>query len=361
LEHVLITGGAGFIGSSFVRHLLGAESHARVVTLDALTYAGSLENLRDLPDPERHRFIQGDIRDKDLMGGLLREEAIDTVVHFAAETHVDRSIDAPAPFVETNVVGTWTLLESARQVWLEESRIADGAPRFLHISTDEVYGSLNSVEPAFRETTPYRPSSPYAASKAASDHLVRAYGHTYGLPIVIATCSNNYGPRQFPEKFIPLMILNALDGKPLPIYGDGQQVRDWVHVQDHCEALLTILEHGRIGETYNVGGQNKTTNLDIARRICVLLDEVLPDSRQTSHESLIEFVADRPGHDRRYAMDTTKIRTELGWAPHESLEGGLRKTVEWYLHHPTWVEAIRHRPAYREWLARNYAGRGESA
>jgi dTDP-glucose 4,6-dehydratase len=361
LKSVLVTGGAGFIGSNFVHLMLGTSPQLRVVNLDALTYAGSLESLRDLPAPEQYRFVHGDICDQELVEGLLREEAIDTVVHFAAESHVDRSIHTPAPFVDTNVVGTFSLLEAARTVWLNERKEAEGRLRFLHVSTDEVYGSLAPDEPAFRETTPYRPNSPYAASKAASDHIVRAYGHTYGLPAMIANCSNNYGPLQFPEKFVPLMILNALDGKPLPIYGDGQQVRDWVYVQDHCEALLTMLERGRIGETYNIGGQNQPTNLDIAKRVCALLDEVLPDSRKTSHESLIEFVADRPGHDRRYAMDITKIHQELGWRPKEDLESGLCKTVNWYLENRDWVAVIRRRPSYQEWIERNYIGRGTHA
>ncbi len=356
MRNVLVTGGAGFIGSNFVRYLLRADPNVRIVNLDALTYAGSLENLKELPDPDRHTFAQGNINDGDLVRRLMREHEIDTVVHFAAESHVDRSILGPAPFVQTNVMGTFTLLEAARTVWLEEGR-ADGPVRFHHVSTDEVYGTLAPDDPPFSETTPYAPRSPYSASKAASDHLVRAYHHTYGLPITITNCSNNYGPYQFPEKLIPLMILNALDGRPLPVYGDGQQIRDWLYVEDHCEAIHRVLTDGRVGETYNIGGDNQPTNLSIVKRICAILDELRPDSPYRPHEQLITFVKDRPGHDRRYAMDIRKIRTELGWQPRQSLESGLVATVRWYLEHPEWVKAIRKQQDYHRWLEQNYAQR----
>ena len=356
MQNVLVTGGAGFIGSNFVRRLLSLESRVFVFNLDALTYAGSAENLRSLPDPDRHLFMQGDICDRPLVEDLLRRHEIDTVVHFAAESHVDRSILGPAQFVQTNVVGTLSLLEAARQVWLEENAAPD-AVRFHHISTDEVFGSLAADDPPFNETTPYAPNSPYAASKAASDHLVRAYGQTYGLPVSISNCSNNYGPYQFPEKLIPLAILSALEGSPIPVYGDGLQVRDWLHVDDHCEAICMALRHGRAGEIYNFGGDNQPTNLEIVRRLCTTLDELLPDSTHAPHDSLIRFVTDRPGHDRRYAMDSNKARRELGWTPSRSLESGLRETVGWYLENSEWVEAIRGQQGYREWLACNYGER----
>ena len=279
------------------------------------------------------------------------------MVHFAAESHVDRSIVGPAPFVETNLVGTFNLLESARQVWQELERGDWERCRFHHVSTDEVYGSLEPDDPPFSETTPYAPNSPYAASKAGSDHLVRAYGHTYGLPVTISNCSNNYGPYQYPEKLIPLMILNALEGKPLPIYGDGKQVRDWLYVEDHCKAILRVLEQGRPGQVYNVGGGNQPTNLEVVRLICSILDELLPDSPHRPHTSLIRFVEDRPGHDRRYAMDCSKIRRELGWKPQENLQSGLRRTVRWYLENLDWVEAIRSEPGYERWLETNYGAR----
>ncbi|RME06984.1 MAG: dTDP-glucose 4,6-dehydratase [Anaerolineae bacterium] len=352
MRNVLVTGGAGFIGSNFVRYILQVEPQVHVVNLDALTYAGSLENLRALPDPERHTFVQGDIRDRPLVERLLVEHEIDAIVHFAAESHVDRSILGPQAFIETNVMGTFTLLEAARTVWGNRRDV-----RFHHISTDEVYGSLAPDDPPFSETTPYAPNSPYAASKAASDHLVRAYGHTYGLPVTITNCSNNYGPYQFPEKLIPLMLLNALEGKPLPVYGDGQQVRDWLYVEDHCEAIWLVLRRGAPGETYNIGGDNQPANLAIVRQLCALLDERFPDSPHTPHADLITHVRDRPGHDRRYAMDIRKIRTELGWRPRHTLSEGLRKTVDWYLANQDWVEAIRQREDYRAWMERNYAAR----
>ena len=357
MRNVLVTGGAGFIGSNFVRHLLREEPDVRVLNLDALTYAGSGENLKDLPDPDRHVFFQGDICDQALVEDLLRRHAIDTIVHFAAESHVDRSILGPAPFVETNVVGTFSLLEAARQVWLSEGA-ARGTCRFHHISTDEVFGSLAPDDPPFSETTPYAPNSPYAATKAASDHLARAYAHTYGLPVTISNCSNNYGPYQFPEKLIPLTTLSALEGSAIPVYGDGLQVRDWLFVEDHCEAVRLVLLRGRVGETYNVGGDNQPTNLEIVRTLCAILDERTPDADLGRREALIRFVADRPGHDRRYAMDTSKVRRELGWAPRHSLESGLRRTVDWYLAHADWVRAIRQQQDYQQWLVSNYAERG---
>ena len=360
MKRVLVTGGAGFIGSNLIHDLLQNEPDVELLNLDALTYAGALENLEHLPDARRYRFVQGDICDRALVEDLLRRQQIDTIVHLAAESHVDRSIYGPAAFVRTNIQGTFTLLEAARAIWVDERIAAGEAVRFHHVSTDEVYGSLEPDEPAFHEATPYRPSSPYAASKAASDHLVRAFGQTYGLPVTLSNCSNNYGPRQFPEKLIPLMLLNALEGKPLPIYGDGLQVRDWVFVTDHCRALRLILRHGRPGETYNVGGSNQPTNLEIAEKLCQLLNERLPASPHRPHAKLLRHVPDRPGHDRRYAMDCRKIERELDWRPLETLESGLRKTVEWYLSNPGWVSAIRGRPSYQEWIACNYAGRGES-
>jgi dTDP-glucose 4,6-dehydratase len=354
MQKILVTGGAGFIGSNFVRYLLQAESTVQIVTLDALTYAGSLENLKDLPDPERHTFIQGDICDRILVEDLLRQQEIDTIVHFAAESHVDRSILGPAPFVQTNIVGTFTLLETARQVWSEAGGFS--GRRFHHVSTDEVFGALAPSDPAFREDTPYSPRSPYSASKAGSDHLVRAYFHTYGLPVTLTNCSNNYGPYQFPEKLIPLMILNALQGKPLPVYGDGKQIRDWLYVEDHCEAIYRVAKDGRLGETYNVGGGNQPYNIDLVKEICAILDELHPAS--APHDRLITHVPDRPGHDRRYAMDITKIRAELGWVPHHDIESGLHETVKWYLEHPEWVKAILEQNDYQGWLDKNYTERG---
>lgn len=357
MKNILVTGGAGFIGSNFVRHILAALPELCVVNLDALTYAGSRENLRRVPDAN-HIFVEGDIADFELVCSLLLQHEIDTIVHFAAESHVDRSIHSPGEFLHTNVIGTFQLLEAARKVWLQ-NKICDRAFRFHHISTDEVFGSLNPSEPAFSETTPYAPNSPYAASKAASDHLVRSYGHTYGLPFVVSNCSNNYGPYQYPEKLIPLVILNALGGKPLPIYGDGRQVRDWLHVQDHCEAIERILHSGELGETYNIGGGVQLTNLELVLQLCTILDEFLPGSRHRPHEKLIHFVPDRPGHDLRYAMDTTKVQTRLGWQPKYSLAEGLRLTVEWYIKNPSWVEAVRKNPSFSNWLDINYSHRGD--
>lgn len=360
LMNVLVTGGAGFIGSNFIRYLLRVSPDVRVVNLDALTYAGSLENLKDLHESERYSFIHGDICDRDLVEDIFRRHHIDTVVHFAAESHVDRSIYGPAQFIQTNVVGTFRLLEVARQIWIDETRFPLEHVCFHHISTDEVFGSLGPNDPPFSESTPYAPSSPYAASKASSDHLVRSYWNTYGLPTLITNCSNNYGPYQFPEKLIPLVILNALDGRPLPIYGDGKQIRDWLYIDDHCEAIWTVLSEGKRGETYNIGGDTQPANLEIVQRVCTILDKRLPESDYIPHKSLITFVPDRPGHDRRYAMDNSKIKSDLDWFPKESLESGLRKTVDWYLAHPDWVSTIRNQSSFQAWLKANYASRGEA-
>lgn len=360
MHNVLVTGGAGFIGSNFIRYLQTAEPEAEIVNLDTLTYAGSLENLKDLPRLEMYNFVQGDIGDGALLERILREHNIDTIVHFAAETHVDRSILGPAKFVETNVMGTFVLLEAARDYWIEEGGQDIEKVRFHHISTDEVFGSLEPDDPPFSELTPYAPNSPYAASKAASDHLVRSYGHTYGLPFSITNCSNNYGPYQFPEKLIPLMISNAINGKPLPIYGDGKQIRDWLFVEDHCHAIREVIIKGESGETYIVGGNTQPTNITVVSTLCEILDECLPNSRFVPHESLIKYVTDRPGHDRRYAMDITKIYKELGWTPRRSLAEGLMKTVEWYLEHQDWVAAIGKQGDYQDWLDKNYEARGET-
>jgi dTDP-glucose 4,6-dehydratase len=352
MKNILVTGGAGFIGSNFVRYLLKVEPDLRVINLDALTYAGSLENLKGLPDGSRHTFIRGDICDEKLVRRLFSENEIEAVVHFAAESHVDRSILGPAPFIQTNILGTFTLLEAARQAWGDEKV----GKRFHHVSTDEVFGSLNPDQSAFTESTPYEPRSPYSASKASSDHLVRAYFHTYGLPVTVTNCSNNYGPYQFPEKLIPLMILNALHGKSLPVYGDGKQIRDWLYVEDHCEAIHLVLKDGRPGETYNIGGGNQPFNIDLVHKLCSILDEMRPVSRL--YKDLIAHVPDRPGHDRRYAMDITKIRNELGWMPKHNIETGLRETVKWYLDHMDWVEAIMKQAGFGDWLEQNYARRG---
>ncbi len=357
MKNVLVTGGAGFIGSNFVRSLLQNEPEVQVVNLDALTYAGSLENLRDLPSPDRHTFVRGDICDRYLVDGLLHKHNIDTIVHFAAETHVDRSIVDPGTFIQTNVVGTFTLLEAARAAWLVEGRLPLDQVRFHHVSTDEVFGTLAPNDPSFTETTPYAPRSPYAASKASSDHLVRSYFTTYGLPITITNCSNNYGPNQFPEKLIPLMILHARDGKPLPVYGDGMQVRDWLYVEDHCEAIRLVIRKGRTGETYAVGGDNQPPNLEIVHTLCGIMDELRSDSSFFPHKQLIQFVTDRPGHDRRYSIDISKIRAELGWQPRRSLAEGLHETVTWYLEHPKWIDAVSQQPDYQGWIARNYTNR----
>ena len=354
---ILVTGGAGFIGANFVREWIAAE-RAPVVNLDKLTYAGNLANLADLRG-DLHVFVAGDINDRALVARLLREHRPEAIVHFAAESHVDRSIHGPADFVQTNIVGTFSLLEEARAYWAALQQPARDRFRFLHVSTDEVYGSLGPQDPAFAESTPYAPNSPYAASKAASDHLVRAYHHTYGLPVLTTNCSNNYGPYQFPEKLIPLMIVNALKGSPLPVYGDGANVRDWLYVADHCEAVRLVLKRGRPGETYNIGGSAEKTNLEVVGAICAILDELRPEPRLAPHSSLLTHVADRPGHDRRYAMDSGKIQAELGWQPRERFETGLRKTVAWYLGHMQWVDDVTS-GAYRQWMDLNYQGRNAS-
>ena len=354
MENIFVTGGAGFIGSNFVRYILKKDPGCRVVNLDAMTYAGHLENLQDLPDAKRHTFVKGNIQDQELVEKLLRDYRIDTIVHFAAESHVDRSILGPRQFIETNIVGTFSLLEAARKVWLVEGIVPLDKVRFHHVSTDEVFGTLTLDDPAFNENTRYAPNSPYSASKASSDHLVRAYYHTYNLPITISNCSNNYGPYQFPEKLIPLMIMNAVQGKALPIYGDGKQVRDWLYVEDHCEAIYEILKNGESGQTYNVGGNNQPTNLEIVIKICEILDEIFPESPNAPHKSLMRFVKDRPGHDRRYAMDISRIQNELNWQPKESLESGLRKTIQWYLSHMDWLEAILHDEGFKKWIRENY-------
>lgn len=352
---ILVTGGAGFIGSNFVLHWLGARRGA-LVNLDLLTYAGNPENLASLNGDSRYTSVRGDICDADLVASILREQRPGAIVHFAAESHVDRSIADPGAFIRTNVQGTFTLLEQARRYWQELAEPERNAFRFLHVSTDEVYGTLGPDDAAFSETTPYAPNSPYAASKAASDHLVRAYCHTYGLPVLTTNCSNNYGPFQFPEKLIPLMILNALEGKPLPVYGDGRNVRDWLYVDDHCSAICAVLDRGRVGETYNIGGNSERKNLDVVNTICDLVDEFRPDAAIGPRRKLIAFVTDRPGHDLRYAIDASKIARELAWKPSLQFEAGLRKTVAWYLENSAWVENVR-TGAYRDWIRQNYEER----
>ncbi len=354
---ILVTGGAGFIGSNFVLDWLSdpATRDEPVLNLDALTYAGNLANLASLQGDARHVFVHGDICNRPLLDELLATHRPRAIVHFAAESHVDRSIHGPGAFIRTNVEGTFTLLEAARGYLGTLPDDARAAFRFLHVSTDEVYGSLAPGAPAFTEGHPYEPNSPYSASKAASDHLVRAWHHTYGLPVLTTNCSNNYGPYHFPEKLIPLMIVNALAGKPLPVYGDGQQIRDWLYVRDHCSAIRTVLARGRLGQTYNVGGWNEMANIDIVKTVCALLDELRPDPAGP-YARLITFVADRPGHDRRYAIDARKIERELGWRPAETFASGIRKTVQWYLAHSEWVAQVQS-GAYRDWLATNYAAR----
>lgn len=350
---ILVTGGAGFIGSNFVLQWLQSDDE-KVINLDKLTYAGNLENLMSLEGDSRHTFVKGDIGDAALITQLLNEHKPRAIVNFAAESHVDRSILAPSEFIQTNVVGTFQLLEACRGYWeaLPAEEKADF--RFLHISTDEVYGTLEADDPAFSETNNYEPNSPYSASKAASDHLVRAYHHTYGMPVLTTNCSNNYGPYHFPEKLIPLVIHNALAGKALPIYGDGQQIRDWLYVVDHCSAIRRVLEAGKVGETYNVGGWNEKANLDVVHTLCEALDELRPREDKRSYKEQIEFVKDRPGHDRRYAIDATKLQRELGWMPEETFETGLRKTVEWYLDNQRWVENITS-GSYRDWVETQYS------
>ena len=353
---ILVTGGAGFIGANFIIDWL-RESDEPVLNLDKLTYAGNLENLAALAGDPRYAFVQGDIGDAALADRLLAQHRPRAVINFAAESHVDRSIHGPGDFIQTNIVGTFTLLESVRAHFATLSATERAAFRFLHVSTDEVYGSLNKGDPAFAETNRYEPNSPYSASKAASDHLVRAYHHTYGLPVLTTNCSNNYGPWQFPEKLIPLMCVNALAGKSLPIYGDGQQIRDWLYVSDHCAAIRRVLAAGRLGETYNIGGWNEKPNIDIVHAICALLDEMRPRPDGKSYREQITYVTDRPGHDRRYAIDASKIERELGWKPAETFDTGIRKTVQWYLDHAPWVANVQS-GAYRAWVEKNYDGRG---
>ena len=352
---ILVTGSAGFIGANFVLDWC-AQHDESVVSLDKLTYAGNLENLVSLKDDPRHLFVQGDIGDAQLVAKLLTEHRPRAVVNFAAESHVDRSIHGPEDFIQTNIVGTFHLLEAVRAHWNGLDTNDKSGFRFLHVSTDEVYGSLGKDDPAFSETHRYEPNSPYSASKAASDHLVRAYHHTYGLPVLTTNCSNNYGPYHFPEKLIPLMIVNALAGKNLPVYGDGQQIRDWLYVKDHCSAIRRVLEQGRLGEVYNVGGWNEKANLDIVHTVCALLDELRPKSDGKSYREQITFVTDRPGHDRRYAIDARKLERELGWKPAETFETGIRKTVQWYLANQNWVSNVLS-GNYRQWVEKNYAER----
>lgn len=352
---ILVTGGAGFIGANFVLDWL-ASNDEPVVNLDKLTYAGNPDNLNALQGDRRHVFVQGDICDRALVGALLAQHRPRAILHFAAESHVDRSIHGPGDFIRTNVDGTFSLLEAARAYLSTLDEVGRSRFRFLHVSTDEVFGTLAPTDPAFSERTPYAPNSPYSASKAASDHLVRAWHHTYGLPVLTGNCSNNYGPLQFPEKLIPLMIANALAGQPLPVYGDGQQVRDWLFVGDHCAALRRVLEAGQLGETYNIGGWNEKANLDVVHTLCDLLDELKPAAQ--SYRTQIQFVTDRPGHDRRYAIDARKIERELGWRPQETFESGLRKTVQWYLDNQEWVRKVQS-GEYQHWMNTNYAQRQE--
>ncbi len=350
---ILVTGGAGFIGGNFVLDWLSNPAAEGIVNLDKVTYAGNLTTLKSLEKDNRHVFIQGDIGDFDLTLSLLKQHQIRAVVNFAAESHVDRSIHRPGDFIQTNVLGTFNFLEAVRVYWTGLPENERQVFRFLHVSTDEVYGSLSLTDSAFSEKNAYKPNSPYSASKAASDHLVRAWHHTYGIPVLTTNCSNNYGPYHFPEKLIPLVILNALAGKSLPIYGDGQQIRDWLYVKDHCSAIRLILESGQLGETYNVGGWNEKTNLDVVHTICNILDELRPKTDGTPHASQITFVKDRPGHDRRYAIDATKLEQELGWKPTETFETGVRKTVEWYLANKEWTDSVLS-GSYRNWIKKQY-------
>jgi len=354
LPTLLVTGGCGFIGANFVL-LARQQGWANIVNLDALTYAANPQNLASLKDDRDYHFVQGNITDTALLTDLLRRYQPQGIIHFAAESHVDRSILNPESFINTNVIGTFRLLETSLNYWQSLEPAQQQPFRFLHVSTDEVYGSLSPTDPPFQEDTPYAPNSPYSASKAASDHLVRAYHHTYGLPTLTSNCSNNYGPYQFPEKLIPLVLLNALDRQPLPLYGDGQNIRDWLYVGDHCQAIHCIFQTGIPGETYNIGGNNELTNLTVVQTICHILDEIAPQTDFT-YQSLITFVKDRPGHDRRYAINGTKIQQELGWQPQESFSTGIRKTIQWYLDHPQWIEQVRS-GAYRDWLNQNYSDR----
>ena len=350
---ILVTGGAGFIGANFVLDWL-AHSHEPVLTLDKLTYAGNVENLQSLEDDPRHTLVQGDIGDRDLVSQLLSTHQPRAIINFAAESHVDRSIHGPGDFIQTNIVGTFNLLEAVRGYWSALPATDKASFRFLHVSTDEVYGSLAKDDAAFTESSHIEPNSPYSASKAASDHLVRAWHHTYGLPVLTTNCSNNYGPYHFPEKLIPLLIVNSLAGKPLPVYGDGQQIRDWLYVKDHCSAIRRVLEAGRLGEVYNVGGWNEKANIDIVHTVCALLDELRPRADGQPYKSQITYVTDRPGHDRRYAIDARKLESELGWKPAETFETGIRKTVQWYLDNPQWVAHVQS-GAYRDWVQKQYA------
>jgi len=354
-DSILVTGGAGFIGSNFILSWIGAVG-SPVVNLDLLTYAGNPANLAALDQDPRYLLIRGDICDATLVGSLLREHQPRAIVHFAAESHVDRSIASPGAFIRTNVQGTFVLLDQIKTYWSDLSPDDQAAFRYLHVSTDEVYGSLGSDDPAFSETTAYSPNSPYAASKAASDHLARAYHHTWGLPVMTTNCSNNYGPFQFPEKLIPLVILNALAGKPLPVYGDGKNVRDWLFVEDHCAAIRVVLERGRVGETYNIGGNSERTNIEVVNLICDLVDEMSPTLATGPRRNLITYVKDRPGHDRRYAIDASKLSRELAWQPSQQFESGLRKTVRWYLDHADWIENVQ-TGAYLDWINQNYTER----
>ena len=347
---IIVTGGAGFIGSNFILQQMKSDGSV-IVNLDKLTYAGNLSNLAEISGSPKYHFVHGDIADRTLVGEVLRRHQPRAIVHFAAESHVDRSIHGPSDFIQTNVVGTFALLEEARNYWNDLNQDERSHFRFLHVSTDEVYGSLGANDAPFTESTPYAPNSPYAASKAASDHLVRAYFHTYGLPVLTTNCSNNYGRFQFPEKLIPLMILNALAGKALPVYGDGRNVRDWLYVEDHCEAIAMVLARGRIGETYNIGGLNEKPNMEIVETVCDLVDEMTDNQ---GRRRLITFVKDRPGHDRRYAIDAAKIRDELGWAPKETFESGIRKTLRWYLENPAWIGEVTS-GAYRQWVETHYS------
>ncbi|HET9408170.1 MAG TPA: dTDP-glucose 4,6-dehydratase [Candidatus Sulfotelmatobacter sp.] len=353
MQTILVTGGAGFIGSNFILQRMKNDPATSIINLDKLTYAGNLRNLESIVNQSRYQFVHGDIGDRMLVRRLLEQHQPGAIVHFAAESHVDRSIRGPDDFIRTNIDGTFALLEETRAYWSALPQADRDGFRFLHVSTDEVYGSLGPTDPPFSETTPYAPNSPYSASKAASDHLVRAYHHTYGLPTLTTNCSNNYGPFQFPEKLIPLMILNARDGKPLPVYGDGQNVRDWLYVEDHCQAIATVLAKGRPGETYNVGGWNEKRNLEIVETICDIVDDSAP-KLASPRRKLITFVSDRPGHDRRYAMDARKIERELGWHPTETFETGIRKTVHWYLENDAWVREVTS-GSYRQWIATHYS------
>jgi dTDP-glucose 4,6-dehydratase len=350
---ILITGGAGFIGGNFVLDWFKRPNTEGIINLDKLTYAGNLATLASLKDDPRHLFVHGDIGDQALISQLLHEHQPRAIVNFAAESHVDRSIHGPAEFIKTNIVGTFHLLECARAYWHELDSVKKAAFRFHHVSTDEVSGTLSATAPAFTETNPYEPNSPYSASKAASDHLVRAWFHTYGFPVLTTNCSNNYGPYHFPEKLIPLVILNALNGKPLPIYGDGQQIRDWLYVGDHCSAIREVLAQGKVGETYNIGGWNEKANIDVVKTICSILDTLKPRVDGQSYAKQITFVADRPGHDRRYAIDASKIKRELGWTPKETFDSGIKKTIQWYLDHPAWIEGVVS-GAYRDWVQKQY-------